>query len=75
MTVTGAEDVISFDENSIALQTTMGILSIEGSELHIKHLSTESSDGSVQIEGRINGMLYIDDNPASSRRGLFGRRR
>ena len=34
-TVTGIQDVVSFDENQIVLDTDMGLLTIKGKNLHV----------------------------------------
>ena len=36
--VTGVNDVVSFDENEIVLDTEMGLLTIRGKELHVSGL-------------------------------------
>ena len=36
--LTGILDVISFDENSIVLDTDMGLLTIKGKDLHVNRL-------------------------------------
>ena len=40
-TVTGVLDVISFDENTIVLDTDLGLLTIKGKDLHVSRLSLE----------------------------------
>ena len=69
--VSGVEDVVSFDESGVVLQTECGSMAVEGEGLHVKVLSI--TDGRVEIEGRINGVYYFDSKPAQ-KRGLFGRR-
>lgn len=71
--ITGADDVISFDEGSIVLHTSMGILSIDGNALHILRLNTDNSDGVMVVEGNICGVFYVDEEAPKSR-GVFGRR-
>ena len=39
--VTGVNDVVSFDENEIVLDTDMGLLTVRGKELHVKRLTLE----------------------------------
>ena len=39
--LTGILDVISFDENTIVLDTDMGLLTIKGKDLHVNRLSLE----------------------------------
>ena len=48
--LTGILDVISFDENTIVLDTDMGLLTIKGKDLHVNRLSLEK--GEIDIEGR-----------------------
>ena len=71
LTITGVDDVASFDECGIILTSCNGEISVDGSELRIKNLSSES--GTIEIEGKIGGIFYLDERPAK-RRGLFGRR-
>ena len=42
--VTGVNDVVSFDENEIVLDTEMGLLTIRGKELHVKRLTLEKGE-------------------------------
>lgn len=48
--VTGIQDVVSFDENQIILDTDMGLLTVKGKSLHVSRLTLEK--GEVDIEGR-----------------------
>lgn len=64
LSVSGVNDVESFDEESIVLYTDMGTLTIKGSELHIQKLSVES--GETVIEGRVDSCVYSE---SGSRKG------
>ena len=66
----GVNDVVSFDDMSVVLDTAMGRLNINGTELHIQVLCLES--GEVVIEGNISEMIYEDESNDTPR-GLFGR--
>ncbi len=68
----GVIDVLSFDESGVSLSTSLGLLTVEGEELRVKKMDIES--GAVVLEGTVNGVFYID-RTASTRRGLFGRRK
>ena len=46
-------------------------MAVEGEELHVTVLNI--TDGIVEIDGRINGIYYYENNP-TSKRGLFSRR-
>ncbi len=69
ITLTGVKEVESFDEQTIALLTDFGELSIKGSSLHIGNLSTDS--GEMSIEGKVDALIYTDDLPRQG--GFFGR--
>ena len=60
LTVSGVNDVESFDEDSIVLLTEDGSLQIKGSEMHINKLSVET--GEVIIEGAVGAMIYTDED-------------
>jgi len=68
LSISGIEDVESFNEEEIVLATTShGILVIKGSELHITKLSVDSGD--VSITGEVCAMDYMDRTQKS--RGGF----
>ena len=71
MVLEGVSDVISFDEGGAMLETTCGRMAIEGEDMHVTVLNI--TDGKVEIDGKINGVYYIDNKPAA-KRGLFGKR-
>lgn len=66
MTMTGVTEVISFDENSVVLGTSLGTLVIHGQGLQLKNLSLEG--GQVAVEGTLSAFLY--EQPRKRR--LFG---
>jgi sporulation protein YabP len=69
LSVSGVDDVESFDENEVIMSTAQGILFIRGSSLRIEKLSLDSGD--VVLEGVIDKLEYEDDVKASG--GLFSR--
>ena len=54
--LTGILDVISFDENTIVLDTDMGLLTIKGKDLHVSRLTLEK--GEIDIEGQADSLVY-----------------
>ena len=68
--LSGIENVISFDENSVVLETCEGILSIDGSDLNISKLDT--ANGEVFLEGTIDSVFYPSDEKKESK-GIFKR--
>ena len=69
LSISGVEEVESFDENTILLITAQGALEIQGEELHIEKLSLDGGD--LKVEGRVNALLYGEEN--RPRGGLFAR--
>ena len=66
ITVKGVSEVISFDEANVRLVTVCGILNLEGEGLRIHVLNTK--DGTVAVTGKLNGVLYEEDQPSPSDR-------
>jgi len=59
LTMTGALEVVSFDENFVVLRTSLGMLTVQGIGLQLKQLSPEG--GNVAVEGEITGLQYEQD--------------
>ena len=59
LTVTGVQDVESFDENAVVLETNQGVLVVRGRALHLRQLSVEG--GQVAVEGQIDALLYEEN--------------
>lgn len=57
-TLTGVNDVLSFDIHEILLETEQGMLMIKGDDLHVSRLTLDK--GEVDIEGKIDSMTYSD---------------
>lgn len=71
LTVTGVSEVVSFDEDTIILQTSFGRLIVYGQNLQLKQLTPEG--GNVAVEGQVDSLSYEDQQPTESWfRRLFG---
>lgn len=71
LTMTGVTEVISFDEDSVVLNTGLGTLVIQGTGLQLKELSP--SGGQVAVEGNIAALSYEEPkNPGGWFRRLLG---
>ena len=57
ISISGVEQVDSFNDTTIVLSTIKGGLSIKGEELNISKLNLD--EGSVKISGTINSLIYI----------------
>ena len=58
MILTGILDVLIFDEMTLSLQTTAGMLTIDGEGLQISKLDVTS--GEMHLEGTVKGFYYIE---------------
>ncbi len=72
LSVSGIEEVESFNEEEIILRTLEhGILVIKGEGLHINKLSVDAGD--VNITGDFSNLDYIDQSLKSKGPGLLSR--
>ena len=65
LTLTGATEVVRFDEELVELNTDLGRLVIDGRDLRLKTLSLDT--GTVVVEGELCGLRYEEPR---LRRGL-----
>ena len=63
LTLTGATEVVRFDEELVELNTQLGPVTIEGRELKLKTLSLDT--GTVVVEGELVAFRY--DEPRRKR--------
>ena len=68
LTLTGATEVVSFDESSVIIQTALGMLVIQGQQLQLKTLS--ENGGNVTVEGEIFSLTYEEPHSVG---GWFSR--
>ena len=68
--LSGIEEVVSFDEHTVTLNTVLGAMNIEGENLHILSLSLES--GHVTVEGHVDAVFY-ENRTEKVKRGFFSR--
>ena len=66
LTMTGVTEVVSFDETAVVLQTSLGLLIVQGQQLQLKNLSLEG--GQVAVEGDINALSYEEPRQGGWRR-------
>lgn len=66
LTLTGAKEVVRFDEELVELNTELGPLTIEGRDLKLKTLCLDT--GTVVVEGELTGLSYMEPR---RRRGLL----
>lgn len=71
LSISGVNDVLSFDDEVVIVQTDLGLLTIKGENLRINKLSIDTSE--VIIEGEISFMSYSDSNSQKGSGGLLGK--
>ena len=64
LTVSGVDDVASFDESEVVMSTVCGSLIVRGSELKIDKLSLDTGD--VALTGLITALDYEEVAPSRS---------
>lgn len=66
LTLTGATEVVRFDEELVELSTELGSVIIEGTGMRLKCLSLDT--GTVVVEGELRSFSYEDPRPKRRRR-------
>lgn len=69
LTMTGVTEIISFDEGSVLLKTSLGTLTVLGEGLQLKTLTVEG--GNVAVDGKIHALEY-QQQPVSWLHRLLG---
>jgi sporulation protein YabP len=69
--VSGVDQIISFDENSVILSSSLGELEISGYDLNVDALDLDK--GFASLSGEICGINYIDEQMKKKTR-FWGRR-
>ncbi len=67
-TLSGIKDVLSFDDETVMLDTVLGKLAIKGTGLHVKNFNTETGD--LVGEGKLHAFVYT---VADAENGFFSR--
>lgn len=66
LSMTGVSEVISFDDRTVVLHTSLGMLTVHGQQLQLRQLSPEG--GKVAVDGKISALVY--EEPRSERSWL-----
>lgn len=62
LTMTGVDEVVSFDDAAVVLRTALGTLTVQGRELRLKTLSTDG--GQVAVTGEVSALTYEEPREA-----------
>ena len=65
--ITGVARVLIFNENTVILQTSMGVLNIKGKNMRVNKLNVDN--GEMSIEGELISFMYTTKD--SGKKGNF----
>ncbi|MBR5586341.1 MAG: YabP/YqfC family sporulation protein [Clostridia bacterium] len=71
LSVSGVEDIDSFDEFSAVIFTSMGLIEVKGKDIHMNKLNLES--GEIVLEGEFDSVIYPDANSAKPKKNFVAR--
>lgn len=71
LNVSGVKDVLSFDDQMIIVQTTLGLLTIKGENLRVNKLNIDTSDFSV--DGNISNLAYSNSESFKEHTSFLGK--
>lgn len=72
LTLSGVKEVVSFDAKEVILDTVQGVLLLRGDGMNVTRLLVEK--GEVDLEGRIDSMVYTERGKGSKRSESFAKR-
>lgn len=71
LTMDGVTEVVSFDDTTVILRTSLGTLVIQGRDLQLKTLSLDG--GQVAVDGNVSALIYEEPRPQGGwLRRIFG---
>ncbi len=71
LTLSGVQEIFSFDEVLIELDTNQGYLTITGNDLHILKMNVD--EGDMVIEGHIDSLEYHDSQKGKKKGSLMSK--
>lgn len=69
LSISGVNDVLSFDDQIVIVDTELGLLTVKGENLRINKLSVDTSE--VIVEGEISSLSYSDKEHEHAKNGGF----
>lgn len=61
--ISGVKEVISFDEETILLDSALGKITVKGEDLHVESFITDT--GELSVNGKIYAAVYMSDVKSS----------
>lgn len=71
LTVSGALDILSFDDQIVIIETHLGMLTVKGDDLRINKLNTDSEE--IIVEGNVSSLCYSDKNSDKKESGFLSK--
>lgn len=71
LSISGVQDVLSFDDQIVILETELGLLTIKGEDLRINKLSLDTSE--IIVNGNIMQIAYSESDMQKKSEGLFSK--
>lgn len=71
LSISGVNDVLSFDDQVVMVETELGLLTVKGENLRINKLSIDTSE--VIVEGNISYLAYSDKEVEKNKGSLISK--
>lgn len=71
LNISGALDVLSFDDQIVIVETHLGMLTVKGEDLRINKLNIDSEE--VIVEGNVSSLCYNDKNFEKKDNGILSK--
>ena len=71
LSISGVNDVLSFDDEVVMVETELGLLTVKGENLRINKLSIDTSE--VIVEGDISYLAYSDKDLEKNKGNLISK--
>ena len=71
LSISGVNDVLSFDDQVVIIDTELGLLTVKGENLRINKLSIDTSE--VIVEGDISALSYSEQNSDRERSSFISK--
>ena len=69
--ITGVEEVVSFNDENIVLNTNLGNLTVKGNELKMNKLDVQN--GEMVITGKINSLIYYGSESSKNKENILSK--
>lgn len=71
LSISGVNDVLSFDDQVVMVETDLGLLTVKGENLRINKLSLDTSE--VIVEGEISYLAYSEKSQEKNKTSLISK--